>query len=174
MIDHRANRSAFSRMFVIAVLSAAAFGCGSPGGDRSSAPAPAGNAAANGEVVLTLAEFQLVDDHGKPLNMSKDGAVTGPDGAWGSVHADGTVTSPDGTVRGKLSKTGALTDAQGNEIGTIAGDGTAKLGSRELHFGDDGKLVGGNPGESVQLKTQTPDARRAAMLVLVMAGMHGK
>jgi hypothetical protein len=164
MGKNRMDRSQLSRVIAIAVLGVATFSCGSR----------AGKTVTSGEVHLTLAEFQLEDAQGRPLSMSSDGAVTGPNGPWGRIHQDGTVTSADGSVRGKLLKTGVVTDAHGAEIATIADDGSAKLGNVELRFGEDGKLVGGNPQEQVRIRTQTPEARRAAMLVLVMTELGGK
>jgi hypothetical protein len=144
-------------------------GCSSQPASQTTTTATATGAAANsGEVHLTLADFQLVDDHGTLFSMSADGTVTTPRGKGGQVHADGSVTGPDGTAHGKLSSTGSLLDAQGVERATITEDGTATVGGKQLHFGDDGKLVGGNPGESVQLKTSDPKVRRTAMLLLIM------
>ena len=117
---------------------------------------------------MTLAEFQLIDAHGKPLSMSADGVITSAHGAWGRIHEDGTVTSPDGALHGRLLKSGSVVDAQGVERATIADDGAAKVGDENLRFGEDGKLVGGNPAQSVQLKPADPGVRRTAMLLLIM------
>jgi hypothetical protein len=142
-------------------------GCGSQAPSPSTANT--GTAGKNGEVHLTLITFQLEDAQGRPLTMSAVGVITSPQGPWGRVHEDGTVTSPDGALRGKLLPTGSVVDAQGSELATIADDGSAKVGAKELHFDADGKLVGGDPSQAMQLRATDPGARRIAMLVLIMA-----
>src|ERR1035441_4663103 len=150
------------------IVMVAFVGCGSQSTSQSS-PAPGSAGAANaGEVHLTLAEFQLVDAQGRPLSMSADGTITSHEGPWGRVHEDGTVTSSDGALHGKLLKTGSVVDAQGKEIATIADDGSAKVGKTELHFDADGKVVGGDSGQAMQLHATDPKVRRTAMLVLIM------
>lgn len=170
------DRSKLWRVAAITVLGVAMFSCSSP--QQSSAPAPAtappGKTDTKGDGQLTLAEFTLEDAAGRPLSMTSDGAVTGPGGSWGRVHADGTITSADGSLRGKLSKAGVVTDASGTEVATIADDGSAKVGSLDLRFGDDGQLVGGNPKQPIKIKALTPEGRRAAMLVLVLVQLNPK
>jgi hypothetical protein len=152
----------------VAIGVVALFGCGSQPASQSQPAASAGTATDKGEVHLTLAEFQLEDEQGKTLSMSADGTISSSHGAGGRIHEDGTVTSPDGAVRGRLLKSGSVVDAQGVERATIAEDGTAKVGNENLRFGDDGKLVGGNPAQAVRLKATDPKVRRTAMLLLVM------
>ena len=104
--------------------------------------------------------------------MSAQGTLTGPQGFWGRVTADGTVSFPDGSVRGRLLADDRVVDAKGEELASIAPDGSAQVGGQALRFDEDGRLVGGNPEHPVRLVGNGAGVRRAAMLVLILSQLR--
>ena len=134
--------------------------------------AASASARGHGSIDLTGVEFRLEDAQGRPLSMSAEGTLTGPQGFWGRATADGTVSFPDGSVRGRLLADDRVVDAKGETLASIAADGSAQVGGQALRFDDTGRLVGANPEHPVRLVGDGARIRRAAMLVLILSQLR--
>lgn len=151
----------------VAIALASCAGAPRPVATGTPTPAPASES-----VDLTGIEFRLEDAGGRPLAMAADGTLTGPQGFWGRVTADGTVSFPDGSVRGRLLADHRVVDARGEELASIAPDGTARVGDQALRFDDAGRLVGGSAEHPVRLVGSGTRVLRAAMLVLILSQLR--
>ena len=139
-------------------------------------PASAGTPSASQDMPesrtrLTLADFQLVDELGRPMNVSGQGEVTLPNGTWGRIATDGVVTDSEGEKRGWLHG-GRVFDAGGQACAELDPDGIATVDGVELRFDENGDLVGGNL--RIKLTPADSPARRAAMLVTLIAVLRPK
>ena len=116
--------------------------------------------------------FQMEDAYGRPLTVSEKGEITGPHGLWGRALPDGSVTFPDGSLRGRLLDDGRVVDAQDVQLATIAADSSAKVNDIELHFDKEGRLVGGDPEQSIRLTPPNSEAKRTAMLIFLLTQLR--
>lgn len=121
---------------------------------------------------MKLARFQMEDSWRRPLIVSETGAITGPHGFWGSASADGGVTFPDGSLRGRLLDDGRVVDAQGTELATIAADGSARVRNLELHFDQEGRLVGADPAQPIRLMPPNCEVKQTAMFIFLMTQLR--
>lgn len=126
------------------------------------------------EVVLGLAEIQLVDDDGvEQLRVHADGRVqVNRAGTWtplGTLSADGSWRGVQGEIVGQLSPDGHLS-FRGQQIDDVTLEGEVlQADDRTITIDAEGRLQG---VESAQLQrarvvgADTPETRRTALLVM--------
>jgi hypothetical protein len=172
-VDGHARRP-IGEMLLLAVLSSTLTSCGtSDSSDPAAINKPTASSDTSNEqsmtetdTVLTLADFKLMDELGRPMNVTAEGVVTLPNGEWGRIGHDGTVTDAAGKLRARLSD-GLVVDPRNQAFAILAEDGSAKVDDVELRFDEGGKLVGGS--SAITLTPANSPARRAAMLVVLVA-----
>ncbi|HLL23661.1 MAG TPA: hypothetical protein VK427_16095 [Kofleriaceae bacterium] len=159
---------------IVFALGAALLGaCGSkkpepaapPAGSAAPAPAITG-------VTLELAELKIIDvAKNQAVLVHADGEIEYQGMKGVRVTKDGRIMKSDtGEVGFTLLPDGAIQGPDGKVIDvTLTPDGVIKIGDKAVSIGDNGAIVGGQPG-APEMKIEgatTPGLKRTAMFVLI-------